>query len=315
MPNLSFRFSLAILCCFVALRCANGVDLLTWVSTSEHGCKPGEAFELTAMDGKVVCASIYVLDPDHPRDLSNGVAYTIRNLNQANKKIEGDVAIADCSAKTGLQRQHLVLTLKEPLREKVVHAEIQSRDRDSPLSEKGSITFTRIDKKIKEQNDKGAQRSIEETTAAEKKEFIELLRRLPAHGEFFTDDSVKQAAPKIRVLLALTPSDIGKDGEIYPYGAVSRGLCDVKEPHDYALRHFAKIAHPQMQLLWAVMLFDIKAPSPAKTASPEIVAYLKAALKSKEQAKMLEEMTGPEVASFKKCVEEAKVEKKTDGLK
>jgi hypothetical protein len=134
---------LAILCCAVANNRANAAEEHTWLSITENGCKVGSAFELKSIDGKVVSASLYLLDSTHPRDLSKGVAYTIRNLAQANKTIEGDVAIVDCSSKTGVQRLHIVLTLKEPLQEKVVHAECQSKEGDSPLSDKFPITFTR----------------------------------------------------------------------------------------------------------------------------------------------------------------------------
>jgi hypothetical protein len=143
------------------------------------------------------------------------------------------------------------------------------------------------------------QRGTEEATAAEKKEFLELLPRLPVHGKSYTKDAVRKAAPYVRVLLALTPSDVGKR-DLYAFAVLGRGLCDLDGPRDYAVRHFGTIAHPKLKLAWAVMLFD------KKVATPEIVAYLKAALKSKEQAKTLAEMTGPDFTDLKKRVEEAK---------
>jgi hypothetical protein len=147
------------------------------------------------------------------------------------------------------------------------------------------------------------QRSTEEATAAEKKEFLELLPRLPVHGKFYTEDAVRKAAPYVRVMLALTPSDVGKR-DVDALAVLSHDLCDLDAPRNYAVRHFGKIAHPTLQLGWAVMLFD------KKVATPEIVAYLKAALKSKEQAKTLAEMTGPDFTDFKKRVEEANIEQR-----
>src|SRR5437016_1472162 len=63
---------------------------------------------------------------------------------------------------------------------------------------------------------------------AQKKQFIELLKTLPHKGEFFTDDAVKTAGPYLPVLFALTDKDI-EGYDIYPFAAISRGLCDVKE--------------------------------------------------------------------------------------
>lgn len=143
------------------------------------------------------------------------------------------------------------------------------------------------------------ERSIKDVTAAEKKAFINKVSALPTRGEFFTDKSVKKAAPDIRVLLALTPEDLGQR-DIYPFRALRRGLCDLKESRRYALRHFGEIAHPDLRLSWAVMLFD------GNAASPEIIAYLKAALRSDKQSKTLAELTGPDFTDFKKRVSEAK---------
>jgi hypothetical protein len=140
-------------------------------------------------------------------------------------------------------------------------------------------------------------------TATEKKAFLELLPRLPTHGEFFTDEAVQKAMPHTRVLLALTPKDIEKC-DIYPFLALSRGLLDCKEQRDYGVKHFGTIAHPTLKLAWGSMLFD------AKAVSPEIVAFLRAALESKEQSKRLSQMLGPSFEDFKKRVMKHKVEEK-----
>ena len=47
-----------------------------------------------------------------------------------------------------------------------------------------------------------------------------------------------------------------------------------------------------------------------KAASPEIVKYLQAALKSKEQSRLLAEMMGPDFDDFKKRLKEYRPEKK-----
>lgn len=129
-------------------------------------------------------------------------------------------------------------------------------------------------------------------TDAEKKEFLELLVKLPTKGEFFTDEAVAKAAPYTRVLLALTEKDLGKR-DMYPLLALSSGLSARKEPRQYGLSHFNKIAHPELKLLWAVVLFRDKSPS------PEIVAFLRKALDSKETSRELASMTGSNFEDLK----------------
>jgi hypothetical protein len=123
-------------------------------------------------------------------------------------------------------------------------------------------------------------------TEAEKKEFLELVAKLPTKGEFFTDEAVGKASPFTRVLLALTEKDLEKR-DLYPLLALSRGLIDRKKPRQYGLANFGKIAHPTIKLFWAVVLFRENAPP------PEIVEFLRAALDSKEDARTLSQMTGP----------------------
>jgi hypothetical protein len=130
---------------------------------------------------------------------------------------------------------------------------------------------------------------------AQKKEFLELLKTLPHKGEFYTDEAIKKAGPYLPVLFALTEKDIEKY-DIYPFAAISRGLCDQKIHRDYAARHIAEIRHPALKLFWGAMLFD------AGATSPEIVRYLKDALESPEKAKLLSEMIGPEFEDFKRRV-------------
>lgn len=131
---------------------------------------------------------------------------------------------------------------------------------------------------------------------AQKLEFIELLKTLPYEGEFYTDEAIEKAGPHLPVLFALTEKDIEKH-DIYPFAAISRGLCNQKKHRDYAVRHFAEIRHPMLKLFWASMLFD-----EAEAASPEIVQFLKNALDTKEQAKVLSQIVGPNFEDFKRRV-------------
>ena len=144
--------------------------------------------------------------------------------------------------------------------------------------------------------------SVEEKTA-----FLKLLETLPFKGEFPTDEAIDLVIPQTRVLLALTRKDIeqrakelgGKhDDFMYRLLAVSYGLLDRKEPREHGVKHFAKIAHPEIKLAWAVGLFDRKA------VSSEIVQFLRTALESKEQIKLLERLLGPDFDDFKKRVKE-----------
>ena len=100
------------------------------------------------------------------------------------------------------------------------------------------------------------------------------------------------------VLFALTGKDI-KGYDIYPFVAISRGLCDVKEHRFYANNHFADIRQSVLKLVWAAMLFEYDNPS------PQIVKYLKLALKSDTQARLLAEMAGPSYEDLKRRIEAA----------
>ena len=130
---------------------------------------------------------------------------------------------------------------------------------------------------------------------AQKKDFIELLKTLPAKGEFYTDEAIDKSQSSMSVLFALTEKDI-ESYDIYPFLALSRGLCDRKVQRDYAVRHFSEIRHSTLKLFWAAMLFD------AKATSSEIVQFLRGALKSKEQSKILSEMLGPKYKDFQRRV-------------
>ncbi len=137
--------------------------------------------------------------------------------------------------------------------------------------------------------------SANQVSDAKKREFIELLKTLPHKGEFFTDESVRRAGPYLPVLFALTDKDI-EGYDLYPFAALSAGLGKLKEHREYAVKHFAEIRHPELRLCWGVMLFG------AGDASTEIVHFLRDALKSEEQAKLLSEILGPDFEAFKKQV-------------
>jgi hypothetical protein len=142
-----------------------------------------------------------------------------------------------------------------------------------------------------------------EVTAEEKAAFLQLLTTLESGGEFFTEEAVKKAAPHTRVLLSLTAKDIEKY-DVYPFLALSRSLCELKEPREYAVKHFGKIAHPIMRVFWAIILFD------AKAASPEIVKFLRAALANEKAAEFISGMVGPEFEDFKKRVKDYPLKEK-----
>jgi hypothetical protein len=132
-------------------------------------------------------------------------------------------------------------------------------------------------------------------TDAEKKEFLEVLAKLPSQGEFFTEEAITKAVPYTWVLLALDKKDLAKY-ELYPFVALSRGLIDRKEPRQYGITNFHKIAHPTIKLFWAAVLFKENA------VSPDIVKFLRQALDSKEDARTLSDMAGPGFEEFRELV-------------
>ena len=130
---------------------------------------------------------------------------------------------------------------------------------------------------------------------AEKSAFLALLGTLPHKGEFYTEDAVKKAGPHLRVLFALTETDIDRY-DLYPFAGISRGLADHEEHREYAVRHFSEIRHPTLKVLWGAILFD------AAQASAEIVRFLRAVLESEPQTKLLNEIVGLEFEDFRRRV-------------
>jgi hypothetical protein len=130
-------------------------------------------------------------------------------------------------------------------------------------------------------------------TEAEKKEFIELLSKLPTEGKRgFTEEAITKAVPYSRVLLSLTEADL-KRRDVYPFLVLSAQLLDRKEPREYAVAHFPSIAHPVLKLAWGLALFE------RGQASPEIATFLYQSLQSKEQTRTLSGLLGPNFKDFR----------------
>jgi len=93
-----------------------------------------------------------------------------------------------------------------------------------------------------------------------------------------------------------------KQYDIYPFAAISRGLCDREKDRKYAIAHFADIRHPELKLFWGAMPFD------ADSSSPDIVSFLKEALNREGDAKVLADIVGPKFKDFKARVLSARGE-------
>jgi hypothetical protein len=133
-------------------------------------------------------------------------------------------------------------------------------------------------------------------TDCEKEAFIELLKILPTEREgFFTPKAIDKVERYTGVLLALTKKDLEKY-DLYPFLTLSRGLLDRKEQRAFGVKHFRKIAHPEIKLFWGALLFEEKA------ISPEIVKFLRAALSSKQESMFLSQILGPSFEDFRKQV-------------
>lgn len=132
-------------------------------------------------------------------------------------------------------------------------------------------------------------------TEAEKKEFLKLLATLPTRGEFFAEEAIPKAAPYTRVILALDEKDLDKR-DLYPFLALSAGLMGHKEAREYGAANFSKIAHPQIKLGWAIMLFR------HGNGPREVVPYLRKALDSEPEGNF---GLGPGFQDFKDDVTRA----------
>ncbi len=132
-------------------------------------------------------------------------------------------------------------------------------------------------------------------TDAEKKEFLDLLAKLPTNGEFFSDEAVTKAVPYTRVLLALTEKDLGQR-DLYAILALSRGLLDRKAQREYGIKQFSMIAHPTIKLFWewssSMRKWFLRSCSPSFAGR----------LDSKDPAQTLAGMTGPGFPEFQERV-------------
>jgi len=138
--NLLWISSLAI-CCTVCCGCSLGLEERTWVSITENGDKPGTALVLTEKSGRVTDGKFYILDPNHPRDLSKGKGYDLSNLTHENGTIKCDLSVIDESSKTKTKDLRLTITLKEVFKGDKVQAELQEGD-----AKKQPILFERNDR-------------------------------------------------------------------------------------------------------------------------------------------------------------------------
>jgi hypothetical protein len=137
--------------------------------------------------------------------------------------------------------------------------------------------------------------TVNKVSDVQKEDLIKLLKMLPVKSEFYTDEAINKAQNSMPILFAFSEKDLEKY-DIYPFLALSRGLADRKNHQEYAVKHFLEIQHPTLKLFWGSVLFNENA------VSPEIVKFLKGALKLEKQAQILSEMLGPKYKIFKQQV-------------
>lgn len=146
----------------------------------------------------------------------------------------------------------------------------------------------------------GAQASapdIAKVTPQEKKDFLELMKKLPSRGEFYTDEGVQKASPFLHVLLSLDKKDITED-HYFAILALSRGLHDSKKEHrEFAVKNFGKIPHPVIKISWGIMLFRF-----SREVTPEVTRYLSDSLDDKERMELIRAMLGPEFEAVRKQI-------------
>ncbi|MEQ8784668.1 MAG: formylglycine-generating enzyme family protein [Pirellulaceae bacterium] len=130
-----------------------------------------------------------------------------------------------------------------------------------------------------------------EKARRDKEAVLAMLRSVPTSG-LPSEEVIQRAGPHLAALLLLTKDDCHGD-DLYPALALTAGLCQQAEHRQYAVAHFGEIPHPDIQLSWAVHLFNQGA------ASPEIVTFLSAALQSKEQSQLIALIVWPNIADFK----------------
>jgi hypothetical protein len=97
-------------------------------------------------------------------------------------------------------------------------------------------------------------------------------------------------------LLALTEEDI-EDYGLYPLLAMSAGLSSHKDARELAVNNFERIAHPSIQVNWAIML--MRDPK----IQPIIVRHMKKAIDAPKGAKTLAATRDPRFEGLKDEVE------------
>jgi hypothetical protein len=80
---------------------------------------------LIEKDNKVTEGKLYILNPNYPHDLSQGMGYCLNKLKQTDKVIKCDVCVIDESSKTKERVMHLEITLKDTFKGNKVQAEIR----------------------------------------------------------------------------------------------------------------------------------------------------------------------------------------------
>lgn len=132
-------------------------------------------------------------------------------------------------------------------------------------------------------------------SAEEKRRFFKLVSTLTFEREFFTPKAVQEAAPHTRVLLSLTSEDLrGRD--LYPFLALSRQLLDLKDQRVFGVEHFNEIAHEEIKMSWGAVLFE------KRSASPDILKYLRTTIASEEGKTKLKSLLGPDFDKFAKAL-------------
>lgn len=138
---------------------------------------------------------------------------------------------------------------------------------------------------------------IAKVSPQEKKDFLELMTKLPSRGEFYTDEAVQKASPYLHVLLSLDKKDI-TENHYFAILALNRGLHDAKKEHrEYAVKNFGKIPHPVIKLSWGLMLFRFSTES-----TPDVTRYLRESLDDRERMKLIRSMLGPEFEAVRKQI-------------
>jgi hypothetical protein len=86
--------------------CFSASEGRTWVATTEDGDKPGVGYVLFEMNDKIKKGNFYILNPQYPHDLTEGIRCEVNNLKQQGNTVMGDVTVLDGSSKTKSRHFH-----------------------------------------------------------------------------------------------------------------------------------------------------------------------------------------------------------------